>query len=136
MVPPSPPPSRLQVQPAEHSLQQLTSLQRRALVFTPRTKYILDLYNTAVTYHHRRQRSHTNQNLLLSKSQESLSSRLQTVPKLPTIVSTSQTNESSMASFDRDDPQLRSTSTINKTPRSEIISATNMTTLRKKQSVK
>ena len=120
--------------------EQLTPLQRRALVFTPRTKYMLDLYNTAVIYHHRKQRAYTNHSPLSSKSQESLPSRLQTVPTLPTIVSASQTTDSSMNSFERDDHQIHSTSIIGKAPVPSIITATttatNSYTLRKNSSVK
>ena len=92
----------------ERPLNQLANLQRNAMVFTPRTKYMLDLYSTAVNYQEQRQRSHSKDHLASPRRQPTStpenrrSFRLETVPVLPIIVTSSHANDNSASSSDRE----------------------------------
>jgi len=71
------------------------TLQHNSFSFTPRTKYILDIYNTAAIYHRQQQRSNRNYHPIspnVSRQDRSTSSRLQSVPTLPPLNSAKQQN--------------------------------------------
>ena len=83
---------------------------------------MLDLYSTAVNYQQQqRQRSHTKDHSASSRHQPTSTtenrrpSRLETVPTLPTIVTSSYINDSSASSFDREQPAVLVSPTMDTT---------------------
>jgi hypothetical protein len=83
--------------------------QHNSFPFTPRTKYMIDLYNTAVGYH--QQKQHSNQNYhptspnvsQLPIRNNNIPSRLQSVPTLPPITIPKHRNDEVSNSFIREE---------------------------------
>ncbi|CAF0825608.1 unnamed protein product [Rotaria sordida] len=86
----------------ERSINYSNFIQRNSFSLTPRTKYILDLYKTALNYHQHKQRSNQNYQSTLSHiSPQNLSivSGSQLIPTLPPINTSKEQHDQLSNSF-------------------------------------